>query len=690
MDQRDVDAMRPVGCAALYRVLVLAFFSPAVLAQVGISGVIASGSVMTNDPTTGVLPTYNDVYANWTKAGLQTVGGIPSRSTVCATVTPLGGTNDDTAQINSAIASCPAGDVLMLSSGTYRVSEAGYINVNKGITLRGTGACNNASSPYCPTVIDVYNGATIGINVCSGGDCRYNPAILVGPTKFTGTWNTPTTLTADAAQGATSVTVASRSGFSVGLWVLIDEASGAGWLTDPLVNVTGSTYPSGEQLWAAPDWTSSSGSPATGRVAWQLHNPSVKGDDFSSVTYPSTPRSSGCYYSFCDRPTSELHKIKVINGNTITFDSPLTIAFRQSGGHNAQLYSPATPFVTNAGVENLTVEYSDQGGVVFEFCAYCWSKGVEVTTWVNGGINMAYTARTELLGNFTWKAAFPIPGGAEYAIDIQFASTEILVDNNISLQAGKAITVRSAGGGSVVAYNYMDEIMIGNDPPWQEMGASAAHGAGSHMVLFEGNWSHNCDGDSTHGSTVYHTYFRNLCSGYRTAFIDYFPGYVETIDDIDNIPGGNGPLRAAGAQYYNYWWAFVGNVLGTSGKSTAANGWVLNSVYPINNAGIWHLGWRDPYPQAVDPNVATYTFQHGNYDYYSNAVAWNPGYSNHTLPNSFYLPAEPSFFTAGRGYTWPWVNPTGSPQFYANCAGGSHTCLPAKARYEAGTPFVQP
>jgi hypothetical protein len=31
--------------------------------------------------------------------------------------------------------------------------------------------------------------------------------------------------------------------------------------------------------------------------------------------------------------------------------------------------------------------------------------------------------------------------------------------------------------------------------------------------------------------------------------------------------------------------------------------------------------------------------------------------------------------------TWPWVNPTGSPQLYT---------LPAKARYDAGTPFTQP
>jgi hypothetical protein len=34
-----------------------------------------------------------------------------------------------------------------------------------------------------------------------------------------------------------------------------------------------------------------------------------------------------------------------------------------------------------------------------------------------------------------------------------------------------------------------------------------------------------------------------------------------------------------------------------------------------------------------------------------------------------------------RDIPWPWVNPTQAPLFYT---------LPAKARYDAGTPFKQP
>jgi hypothetical protein len=62
-------------------------------------------------------------------------------------------------------------------------------------------------------------------------------------------------------------------------------------------------------------------------------------------------------------------------------------------------------------------------------------------------------------------------------------------------------------------------------------------------------------------------------------------------------------------------------------------------------------------------------------------VIWDPTLPNHTLPDSLYLPQKPAFFNAGSGYTWPWVDPVGATKLYT---------LPAKARYDAGTPFTQP
>ena len=70
---------------------------------------------------------------DWSQAGIT--GGIPNRSTICATLNP-GAT---AAQINSAIANCPADQVVFLNAGTYNLS--GGIDVTKShVTLRGAGA----------------------------------------------------------------------------------------------------------------------------------------------------------------------------------------------------------------------------------------------------------------------------------------------------------------------------------------------------------------------------------------------------------------------------------------------------------------------------------------------------------------------------------------------------------------------
>ena len=105
------------------------------------------------------------------------------------------------------------------------------------------------------------------------------------------------------------------------------------------------------------------------------------------------------------------------------------------------------------------------------------------------------------------------------------------------------------------------------------------------------------------------------------------------------------------------------------------------------------LGWNDG-PGGQDPylNAAngSYIFRHGDYDYVNGKIAnWTSGYSQ-TLPNSFYLSANPTFFSAGASctYPWPWVTPTGSSQIQSNSCKGPG--LPAKARYDAGTPFKQP
>src|SRR5262249_19706293 len=146
----------------------------------------------------------------------------------------------------------------------------------------------------------------------------------------------------------------------------------------------------------------------------------------------------------------------------------------------------------------------------------------------------------------------------------------------------------------VVGYNYMDDGFISGSDNWLEIGLNGSHMVGSHHMLFEGNYGFNMDSDSTHGNSIYHTFFRNYAAGYRRQFTDYL-NRVD-VDDINNLPGGNGPLRAAGAMAYTYWMSWVGNVLGTSGHT---NGWVYQSGAQ-GAPGIWMLGWYDHPPYKPD------------------------------------------------------------------------------------------
>ena len=566
---------------------------------------------------------------------------------MCATVSPLGGSQDDTTDIQSAVNACPLGQVVKLAAGTFTIAEGNYVLLNKGITLRGAGPG--------VTTLQRTNGSKLG-NDNPGSNP--SPLIIVGPQEYNNN-QTATALTADIAGGSSSVQVTSTSGFSVGQIVYLDEASGAAWQTDP------EGY---GQIWASPDF----------RVVWIKHNPAQGFDDFTSTSqYPYQSGTAGCWFSNCDRPTAEIKRISAISGKTITFDTPATISYRVS--HQAQLYYWASQPTENAGVESLTVSGGDDDNIMFTWCAYCWAYQVENTLWLGDGFAINDSFRVQLEEIYVHKAVWPVPGGGGYAISLANGSSEVLIENSISVQANKVMVARSSGAGSVVGYNYMDDGFISGaaeagEDAWQEIGLNGSHMVGSHHMLFEGNYGFNMDSDFTHGNAIYHSYFRNYATGYRRQFTDYLNSV--DVDDINSLPGpSNGPLRAAGAMAYTYWMSWVGNVLGTSGHTS---GWVYQSTSQTA-PGIWMLGWYDYSPYKDDPKVASTAFRDGNFDYLTNSVNWASG--AHSLPNSLYLTQKPAFFSAGKGYTWPWVNPTGSPQFYTN---------PAKARDHAGTPFTQP
>jgi hypothetical protein len=580
-----------------------------------------SGSATVSVQTSSILdPDRRTVWA----PGVQ--GGIPGRSQVCATVnasTYGNGSSDATAGIQAAINGCPAGQVVQLSAGTFTINGGNYLLINKGITLRGAGPG--------ATTLQKTDGAKPGQEQTGPNP---SPLVIIGPARWDNNGGTSVNLGADAAKGAYSVTVSNAAPFSAGQIVLLDELSGAGWQPDPAGR---------GQIWASPDL----------RVVWQRHNPGQGTDD----PYPDALG----WFSRDDRPTNEIKQIDHVSGNTIVFNTPVHISYRAS--HNAQLSTFGYAFTRSAGIEDLTVIGGDQGNIRFHWAAECWAKRIENTVWHDEGFAVERAFRVEIRDSYIHDAAWAQPGGAGYAISFSDGASEVLVENSIILKANKVMVARSAGTASVFGYNYADDGYINTNTRWIEVGLNASHMVGSHHVLFEGNESFNFDSDKTHGNSIFHTVFRNHLSGTRRDFSDN--------------AGGNGPRRCAGAAYYSYWHSFVGNVLGDAGQM---GGWVYESG-DMDTPAIYLLGWDDWAPYPVDARVKATTLRHGNFDYVTSSVVWDPAIGDRTLPASLYLGQKPAFFNAGRGYTWPWVDPTGGTKLQT---------LPARARYEAGTPFVQP
>ncbi|MBL8565388.1 MAG: hypothetical protein JNM89_06705 [Hyphomicrobiaceae bacterium] len=554
---------------------------------------------------------------------------------------------DDAARIQSAIDRCPDGEVVQLSKGTFLINDGHFLLIHKGITLRGAGPGE--------TVLAKTDGAkpmqeTVGVKPA--------PVIIIGPARFAATGHASdiaasTPLTADAVKGSFEIAVREPARFSPGQIVLLDEASGAGWQKDPQKR---------GKVWASPDF----------RVVWQKHDPPVAyADDFTAETYPTTPGAAGSWFSRTDRPTAEIKEVAKVSATTVTFTTPVHISYRT--GNAAQLSRYARQHVTYAGVEDLKLTGGDDGNLRFQWAARSWARNVDVTNWHGEGVAIDSAFRVELREFYVHDAAWAQPGGAGYAISLSRGTSETLIENGIALRANKLLVFRSAGAGSVVGYNYIDMAYINTNSAWIEIGLNASHMVGSHHVLFEGNEAHNADSDSTHGNSIDLTFFRNHMSCVRAPFTNQAGGLID-----DASESGSAPKRCAGAMAYSYGLSFVGNVLGAEGRM---KGWAYETHFTDATPGIWLLGWDPVAPYPTDAQVASDTLRHANFDFLRDTVQWDERIASRDLPASLYLAGKPEFFDAGRGYGWPWVDPIGPVKT---------RILPAKARHDNGTPFVQP
>jgi hypothetical protein len=536
--------------------------------------------------------------------GLNSVGGIPNRTTISATLSPSGG--DDTAAIQTALNNCATNGVVKLNAGVFHISGQGLNILKSNCTLRGSGpGPGNWGSGVAAT-------GTAGTYLEKPAGTGY-PVIFFGPQYgVTHARGTPTNLTTDAVKGSKSVTVSSASGLSAGQLVIINE------VTDP------------------------------------------------NITHWSGDGNNG-WFEDQNRGVGDTMQIASVSGNTVTFttDFPITYPVSQS----SQLI-PESQQTNNSGVEDLYIyngSGGDGGGGIHAWnCAHCWVKHIEAS-YNDEPMNFDQSFGMEVRDSYIHDA----PGGlhnssSSYALVLNWYTSASLFENNVVVNFDKVDVMRSAGGGNVVGYNYMDD---GADlaGQFEETGVGTSHMTTPHTELIEGNQAFNTDQDDRWGNSVYITNFRNQFTGYNR---DY---------------SASGPYRAAGITQWHWWQSFVGNVLGVPGHPHLV-GYESNAKFS-NYTRL--LCYQKDDPNTDGGKCLSTQLRDGNFDYYTNKTHWygigtsDPAGTggltpptNHTLPTSLYLTTKPAFFGTN---TWPWVDGSNA----TNPLPGQ---LPARARYDAGTP----
>jgi hypothetical protein len=171
----------------------------------GAAGMSSSSSVGGSGNTV-VPPDELPPPGTWEGAGVE--GGIPERTTICADVTEAPynadatGASSAVAAIQAAIDACPDDQVVFVPAGTYVID--GAININKSITLRGSGSA---------TVFETATGSGTAIHIGALGPWP--------PPKANDSYRTP--IVDGAMRDSTTITVADASAIEVGKMIMVDE-----------------------------------------------------------------------------------------------------------------------------------------------------------------------------------------------------------------------------------------------------------------------------------------------------------------------------------------------------------------------------------------------------------------------------------------------------------------------------------
>jgi len=524
---------------------------------------------------------------DWTNAGLP--GGIPNRTVTCATLTP-GATAE---QISGAIASCPAGQVVFLSAGTYSLSAGIDFAGKSNVTLRGAGP---------DRTFLVFTGSTgcagLQADVCLQGSFSWSG----GPAHLT-TW------TAGYAVGTTQITLGSVAGLSVGQILILDQAND--------VADTGQVFVC-DQKAAKP--TSCVNSGGTGGTGGRI----VGGVAYNQQQYV---------------------KVTAINGNRVTVSPGLYMPNWRASQTPGAWWTASV--ITSSGVEDMTVDHTNStgaNGIGFANAYQSWVKNVKSLNSNRSHVQIQYSAKCVVRDSYFYgtKNAATV----SYGIEV-YQAGDLLIENNILQHISAPILVQPASG-TVFAYNFDIDNYFSPNRAWQTLGPVWSHGAGTSMNLTEGNDGVGFIEDVIHGTHNFATVFRNRFSGLEAGrttqtipiVLQAYARYNNFIGNVLGTPGyhinyqKNAPSGTGLCDKSIY-------TLGWSNASCTTDPVVLNDPLTISTLMRW--GNYDTVTGAPRWNASEVPSGLSQFA--------NPVPATKNLPASFYLSAKPTWWGT------PWGNP---------------------------------
>jgi len=420
---------------------------------------------------------------DWSAGNQGVAGGIPNRTTICATLNP-GAT---AAQINAAIAACPANQVVFLNAGTYNITGLNFGSKNN-VTLRGAGPDRTFLK---------FNGAD-GCGGFAGDVC------IKGEDVLAQTWpgHAPEEVghfhvwTGGYAQGSTQITVDSTASLSVGMTIVLDQLDDA---TD------------------------------TGGVL---------------ISHASTRVLENISTGRVGRGQTQWVRITAINGLTLTITPGVYMPnFRAS--QLPQIWWAQGP--TLNGIEEMSLDHSgssaiDAGmsGVVFWNTTQCWVKNVRSIKSGRNHVWLVQASRSEIRDNYFTGADKP-GASLNYGIDF-YMGGDSLVINNVFQHVTSSLLPGTTSG-DILAYNFSRDQPY-SSPDYMQIAVNT-HDLGNLMLLVEGNQTNTFTMDLFHGAGHLNTVFRNHLSGQdvgqttNTSVINLF-AYNRFVNVVGNVLGTAG------------------------------------------------------------------------------------------------------------------------------------------------------